>query len=735
MSEPLAHSARVDRGVPAQTYREHVTSVRLQARKGILSALRYYRDESAWMVTYAEWGATFHDLGKLVEENQEVLRGEAKTRHLPVDHVDAGSAHLRSLGLMESALAVYSHHLGLADLPAEQAKEVCGDPSAAALRDIDIRLRTDEECPALIDLHHRNAGADPGRPPGKAPSLSGLDRRVLLSCLVDADHGDTARHAGEESEVGLPEPRWAERLGALDRYVAGLPGSNPERDAVRARMYSECRNSEATGPLLSCESPVGTGKTTAVMAYLLRVAQQAGLRHVFVVLPYTNIINQAVKVYRDALVLGGEDPERVVAAHHHQAEFGTMDARYLTTLWRAPVIVTTAVQFFETLAAAATPSLRKLHELPGSAVFIDEAHAAMRIELWPYMWDRLKDLGERWGCRFVLGSGSLVRFWEDGRIMQGQAERIPPLIPGCSIRQAEEAEKTRICYRSRAAALTLDQLCDWVGAARGPRVVVMNTVQSAAVLARALQRRGIETQHLSTALVPVDRSRILERVKARLKADHDGDFVLVATSCVEAGIDLSFAVGFRERSRVASLIQLGGRVNRHGERGASVVWDFVCGGEEFTIHPEYKHSRPVVEEVFRNNGWALSPGDVATYALAEEFKRASGHEAISRLRKAERVGCYPEVAHLARLIQTDTRLVMIGESVVARVKARTATAQDIREHSVQLWGDRIRSLALREVLPGSEMYLWPYEYDSDLIGVMSGILGQKAIDRRGFAIV
>src|ERR1035438_3177414 len=81
------------------------------------------------------------------------------------------------------------------------------------------------------------------------------------------------------------------------------------------------------------------------------------------------------------LFRSGENPEKIVAAHHHQAEFKSADIRFLTTLWDAPIIVTTAVQFFETLGASQTPRLRKLHQLPGSAVFIDEAHAAMPIHL------------------------------------------------------------------------------------------------------------------------------------------------------------------------------------------------------------------------------------------------------------------------------------------------------------------------------------------------------------------
>lgn len=120
----------------------------------------------------------------------------------------------------------------------------------------------------------------------------------------------------------------------------------------------------------SCDSPVGFGKTTALMAHLLMQAQNRGLRRIFVVQPFTNIIKQSVDTYRNSLVLPGENAEVVVAELHHRADFEHNDTRYLTALWRAPIIVTTAVAFFETLASNSPATLRRLHELPGSGLML-----------------------------------------------------------------------------------------------------------------------------------------------------------------------------------------------------------------------------------------------------------------------------------------------------------------------------------------------------------------------------
>ena len=118
-----------------------------------------------------------------------------------------------------------------------------------------------------------------------------------------------------------------------------------------------------------------------------------------------------------------EQPDAVVAEHHHRADFDHMSSRDLATLWTAPIILTTAVQFFETLASNHPAALRKLHGLPGSVVFVDEAHAA--VPTWRWMCE----LAEAWGCSFVLASGLLVRYWEIEDVVGDARTKLPELTP------------------------------------------------------------------------------------------------------------------------------------------------------------------------------------------------------------------------------------------------------------------------------------------------------------------
>jgi CRISPR-associated endonuclease/helicase Cas3 len=737
--ELLAHSGRARRGLGPQSYSEHVLAVRGEALEAMEAALRYRVMAEPALRTMAEWAATFHDLGKLDPNNQHILRTSERGKLSP-NHVDAGVAQLRSVGQVEAAIAVYGHHIGLCDLPTEMAKDEQSrqDPALAALRDYRCKLGTDASLAKLLALHRRSVADEPADSPRFRRKLGGLERRLLLSCLVDADHGNTAQFYGNEPDLDPAKPRWEERLAALDRYVSELTAKGGVRAALRSELYGACRAASTEHLIQACDGPVGSGKTTAVMAYLLQAAKALELRHIFVVLPYTNIIRQSVEVYRQALVLPGEDPERVVAAHHHQAEFREPDLRYLTTLWDSPIIVTTAVQFFETLAANQTVRLRKLHQLPGSAVFVDEAHAAMPIHLWPYMWDQLKSLARDWRCRFVLGSGSLTEFWTNERIMgKGRTESVPSVISDDLRAAGSLLEKRRVRYDSRPGPLSLAVLCDWIQEATiGPRLVVLNTVQSAAVVADAIRRQGHHVMHLSTALAPDDRERVLQRVRARLKCSNFTDWTLVATSCVEAGVDFSFGTAFRERSRAASLAQIGGRVNRHGEREEGVVWDFVVNDPLLTLHPDFKHSRDVVEDLFQKRMWERDLTKLMTYALEQEFKRDSGEDKIAELWKQEAQGSYPRVAELTRLITADTRLVVVDPGLVEAIReGERVEGRQLLRHSVQLCSTKIRDLALNQIGHGSELYAWDYEYDPDFLGVMEGILRQQRIRECGFALV
>ena len=729
----LAHSPQLENDTP-QSYAEHIENV-------IASSVRHTDELTAdatdgrLLKLAVRLAAEFHDIGKLDSENQAVLSIDSSDR-LPVNHVDAGVAYLlkepSQLASQLAAILVFSHHRGLPDIPEHRTRDA-GSP----FRDLDsdesgnlTKDYTDEHLEEYLCLH-RSVVASTGQSTHsneqRRTNMSVL-LRMALSCLVDADHFDAARNYGQSFPVRSPILEPAARLELLDRYVAGLAeNKEDERTRLRQDVYRACRNANLSiESVLACDSPVGSGKTTAVMAHLLNVAAARNLRRIFVVLPYTNIIDQSVRSYRKSLARADEDPERVVAAHHHRAEFKSLAVRHLTYLWNTPVVVTTAVQFFETLAACRTGTLRKLHQVGGSAIFIDEAHAALPAHLWPMAWKWLQELKADWGCYFVLGSGSLSRFWELPEFVDS-----PPTVPdlvNVSVRdEGLDLEATRVTYQSHAKPMSLTTLVPWLLQLSGPRLLIVNTVQSAAVIARHLavlesrddwKSNHSQVEHLSTALTPTDRASTLNRVIKRLENKDDRDWTFVATSCVEAGVDFSFRTGIRERACLNSLLQIAGRVNRDSEYEYAEVWDIQLVHDSWLRpHPTFEHSSIVLGELFIEGQVGVI---YCTEALRREIRRSRLKK--DELLKAECALNFPKVAELFRVIDSSTLTAVVDETLQERIQSgQHVLTQELQNGSVQIYPSRTREWTLREFdqMPG--LFAWELGYDP-FLGFMAGVL-------------
>jgi len=728
---PYAHSARPKRGIPTQEYADHIRAVFREAGERARRAAKYSTRFGAILESAVEHAGLWHDLGKLDPANQAVLGSVSRDR-LPINHCDAGVAQLMreaeatgSLSRLLAAVMVFAHHIGLPNCASEWER-----PAGQGLRDeklgpegVPLYLRTDAALDELV-RHHRKV-----LPTEKAIESNAADWsfpplfRVALSCLVDADHADTAFHYRDAPLFDDPPLRAAERLASLDQYVRDLGKDKIDsRNKLRQEVYIACRDANTVTPLIECDSPVGTGKTTAVMAHLLRAAVDKNLRRIIVVQPFTNIINQSIKVYRSCLMLRGEDPNEIVVPHHHKAEFDSVHARQFTALWHAPVVVTTAVQFFETLADNRPAGLRKLHQLPGSAVFIDESHAALPAKLWPRAWDWLKQLTRDWGCHVVLGSGSLNRVWQLPEV-DPETPYLPPLIHPTIGAAAADAEKDRVSFKTRDEPLRLSELADWVADHVGPRLLIVNTVQTAAALARYMATKfgRCKVEHLSTALIPDDREKTLKIVRVRLDPiKGDTNWTLVATSCVEAGVDISFRVGFRERAGLNSLLQIAGRVNRGSEFGSADVWDFrLAAGELVASNPGVKDAAEVLGQFFAMN--RVSP-DACTDALKMEIRMKYAADLNAELAKAENAMDFPEVEKCFRVIDEETVAVVVDKKIIDNLmQARKMTWQDLQGGSVNLYRKRAEKFQLPvnefKAFPG--LYRWNREYD-EFLGYMEG---------------
>ncbi len=717
MRTPIAHSAR--KNYPLQTYEAHVRGVCERAGKYAAEAECYSVKANGILSAIVRDSALLHDLGKLEERNQSVLCEQSRRRrHLPVDHTDAGSAALQKMGSGCAAMLVYSHHQGLPDLSTEFAARGC---SIFRNGNAEVRAETDAALPALLRQHEALFPRKPNKEVQAYDGDPAVFLRMALSCLADADHGDTAAAFGQ-TEKAMPELRPQERLAALDHYVSKF-GETDERSSLRRELYQSCRSAEAHSGFSVCGSPVGSGKTTAVMAHLLEQACKRNARRIFVVLPYTSIIRQSVDIYRKALVLPGETPEDVVAELHSRADFEDIETRYLTALWRAPIVVTTAVAFFETLSSHNPAALRRLHELPGSLIFVDEAHSALPIRLLPLAWHWMNVLADEWSCYWVLASGSLVRYWELQPLsgLSMPQPEIAELVRPDLQRELSRYESSRITFRWREKPIGRKELPKWVQEAPGPRLLILNTVQSAAVIAADMAAEFGQThvEHLSTALTPEDRGNTIDRIRRRLADPDDADWTLVATSCVEAGVDFSFRTGFREISSLLSLLQAAGRVNRHGRNTEAVMWSFPLQDDSMLPkNPALDVSAAVLRSYFQKR-LPITP-ELSTRSMQDELVRDdSCMSAICDFAELEAAQQFRTLAQKFRVIDQKTVLAVPDDSMASAIAEGRASWQELQRHAVSVRKEKIVLWHLREIADG--IYQWTLGYDS-FLGYMHGVL-------------
>jgi CRISPR-associated endonuclease Cas3-HD len=716
-----AHSPDKKKGAGAQSYESHIRGVMGRAEAAARGLCKYALLDGELLPEAVKQAAEFHDLGKLDKANQKVLSEEKKAGKLPVQHTDAGAAYFldeHNLSLICAAL-IQAHHIGYGDFIQLR------NEGLSFFRDKDISDDVDKALPELLNIH-RSMIKDSGL---KNHDQIHGDRsvffRLALSCLADADHTDTAVHYGDYKKTRkAAELKSGERLKRLNAYVKTLKTGDASKSTLRNEIYEACRDAHTGASINSCDSPVGSGKTTAVMAHLLTQAEERGLRRIIVVLPTINIINQSVKTYRRALVFPGENPEDVVAELHHKADFQDIESRHFTALWQSPIIVTTAVAFFETLASNFPAALRRLHELPGSAIFVDESHAALPANLLPLAWRWINIYSSEWNCYWILASGSLNRFWELEEINNHEEYTVPEIVPDKVRKKAYQNEKERIEYKYKVEPMNVEELASWIIQFPGPRLVILNTVQSAAVMADYFARNfgRNKVEHLSTALIAGDRKETLEKIEKRLADDSDHDWTFIATSCVEAGVDFSFRTGFREAGSLVSLLQAGGRVNREGRYTDAEIWTFKIVEEGLLIkHRDLKDSAHILETYFER-GISIVP-ELSTESIAKEIRLRGDSSKFSKLLKLEKQNSFPSVEELFKVINTDTRLTVVKDDIIKKIENHeTVDWREIQKNSVQVWKDKLDAYHVKEILPG--IYGWHLPYN-DFLGYMAGALPVK----------
>ncbi len=536
-----------------------------------------------------EWGylaGLWHDLGKYQAAFQKKLEGA----QISVEHSGLGAAYAVSKDKTKGiplAFVIAGHHGGMANPAASEP----GQPTPLMERLKSNQTKLDSVLHVLPESITRKAL--PYLPPFLMPSEPSNSKektiirrrsefwiRFLFSALIDADRLDTECFAED------PNHRLRGGYSSIDELKRKLDGflktksSSLSDDAsrlpinrARAGVLESCWRAAKEKPGgFSLTVPTGGGKTLSAMAFALAHAEQHAMRRVIVVIPYTSIIEQNAEQYR--LALGAEN----VVEHHSNLDFDRYREQYgeeetrrvqlASENWDAPVIVTTTVQFFESLFSNRPSRCRKLHNIAKSVIILDEVQSLPPEYLLSIL-DGLKELISHYGCSVVLSTATPPALKERERFECGLTN-VTEIVP-CPVELSNKLKRVDYVWpEADSPPVSWEDLAEEL-VAHSQVLAIVHRRDDARELAEELARRSEEDEvfHLSALMCPAHRSDVLAHIRERLQAKEACR--LVSTQLVEAGVDIDFPAVYRALGGLDSMVQAAGRCNREGRNASGRV--------------------------------------------------------------------------------------------------------------------------------------------------------------------
>lgn len=553
-----------------------------------------------------------HDLGKYTEEFQNRLKGESPR----IDHSTWGArVACERYGVLGKLLAygIAGHHAGLANGRDTEKRRCLADRLKSELPRLLQDGRHEVELPPVDAL------GPPAKfkPHADRPQFQlGFLVRMIFSCLVDADFIDTEafykKLNGDRNLRGGRHPELADLRARLDEHLRRFKADTPVNE-LRGKVLQQVRGNATLEPgLFSLTVPTGGGKTLASLAFALDHAIRHGLRRVIYVIPFTSIVEQNAAVFREAFGELGE----LAVLEHHSAFFDDQkrspEAREKLKLamenWDASVVVTTAVQFFESLFADRPSKCRKLHNIAGSVVIFDEAQVLPLKVLRPCV-AALDELARNYRSSIVLCTATQPAL-KAPDFLSG-LERVRELAP-----EPEKVFRALERVRIRHVGEKSDAELTEVIASREQVLCIVNNRRHARALYESVARFP-GAFHLTTLMCARHRSQVLATISQRLK--NEKPCRLVATSLIEAGVDVDFPVVLRAEAGLDSVAQAAGRCNREGKRSAdaSEVLIFNSDPELWKPPAELAQFAQAAREIWRE----YPPDKPLSLAAIEEYFR------------------------------------------------------------------------------------------------------------------
>lgn len=528
--------------------------------------------EDAGVGDLAHTAALLHDIGKYSKAFQARLDGNGRK----VDHATAGAREVLNLfknKALEKTLAtalaycIAGHHTGLPDYgdssDVDDAGTLLSRVEKKKLEDF-TAYKTEIDSASLV-LKGRKLKTS-----NEAFSVAFMTR-MIFSALVDADFQDTETFMGQVEKPRGGHASIRELCQTFNTAIRKFDNPQGEINLKRTETLKTCvEKANSEQGFFTMTIPTGGGKTLASMAFALNHAVKHDLKRVIYVIPFTSIIEQNAAVFKEYL---GEDN---ILEHHsnfdwkkgnkatsEEADDETREAldklKLASENWDIPIVVTTNVQFFESLYANKSSACRKLHNIAKSVIVFDEAQMLPREYLDPCML-AVKELVTNYGASAVFCTATQPAL--NKRLPKVNFTELTPnpqaLFDFYKRVQVKNIGKT-------ADAELLEKIKEHEQA-----LCIVNTRRHAKGLFDQLDMDG--SYHLSTLMCSTHRKQVLEEVRVRLKEGKPCR--VISTQVMEAGIDVDFPVGFRALAGLDSIIQAAGRVNREMKRDVSDVYVF-----------------------------------------------------------------------------------------------------------------------------------------------------------------
>lgn len=534
-----------------------------------------------------------HDVGKFQKSFQRRIDGaKLKVEHSICGALAAKDRYPDPIGLMME-YCIAGHHSGIPDGGNKSDKL---DPDSPTLYGRMNRVFEDfsayQKELKLPEIDQKEIlkflAQDCGRNAELLVDKFAFLTRYAFSCLVDADSIDTAGFCSSEKI----KPLEADFYACLKKADTKLHSFNCKTSLQKTRAVLQqqvFRKADVKGEIFLMNMPTGSGKTLCSVKYALERAVRTGKKRIIYVIPYNSIIDQTVRVFED---LFGQDAEIL----RHQSTFSYEDendytedyrkaARHASENWDVEsIIITTAVQFFESVYSNKRGKLRKLHNVADSILIFDEAHMMPQNYLQPCL-RAVAYITRYLNSEAVFLTATMPDFSKLLRQYALENSRIVELIDDTS--SFSEFQKCR--YRSLGKQST-EKILEM--AVKAPSsLIIVNKKKSAK---RVFEQCRGKKYHLSTNMTTYDRERIIRAIHMELKQldeefpdyeqiPDDRRVTIISTSLIEAGVDLDVFTVFRELSGLDSILQAGGRCNREGRRKEADVYVFEFCDENKTL--------------------------------------------------------------------------------------------------------------------------------------------------------